>query len=212
MSLKSSAKSGGGFTPLPAGSHHARCIAVVDLGTQETTYPGKPPKKTPQVRLTWEVPDEPIVINDERAPMTVSQEYTNSLSEKANLRHHLEGWRGKPFSEAELDAFDLSKLIGATCLLSVIHNTSKSGNVYAKVASISKPVKGMAALPEQHHESVIYDVSHGKNEVYEKLPEFIRQKIDACQEWTNPATVGDGAPVNEDDAAPTDAGQDNIPF
>lgn len=212
MSLKSSAKSGAGFTPLPAGSHHARCIAVVDLGTQETTYPGQPAKMTPKVRIGWEVPDEPVEVDGVRAPMTIHQEYTNSLSEKANLRHHLEGWRGKPFSEAELEAFDLSKLIGATCLLSVIHKTSKTGNVYAVVSSVSKPAKGMAALPAQHHESVIYDVSDGKNDVYGNLPEFVRQKIDVCQEWTKPAISDDGPPINEDDAVPSDTEADSIPF
>src|SRR3990167_3685661 len=37
--------------------------------------------------------------------MTISKFYTLSLSEKANLRKDLEGWRGKSFTESELEGF-----------------------------------------------------------------------------------------------------------
>lgn len=210
MSLKSTAKGGGNFTPVPAGSHPAWCFSIVDLGTQKTEYMGTP-KLTPQVRIGFEVPSETIVIEGVEKPMTIHQEYTNSLSEKANLRHHLVGWRGVDFTDEQLKEFDLSKLIGKSCMISVVHKTSKSGNVYGQITSISKLPKGMAALPPMSNTVVLFDVGQGRNAVFEKLPDFLKEKIALCKEWTSPAAQEDEPPTQGEDMPPEDDG-DSIPF
>lgn len=78
----------------------------------------------------------------------VSQWYTLSLHEKANLRKDLDAWRGKSFTDEDLkEGFDVEKLVGAPCLLNVTQSKSeKNGKVYANVSSIMPLPRGMSKI------------------------------------------------------------------
>jgi len=116
------------FTPCPEGLMQAVCCDVIDLGVQTTPWGEKP-----KVEIRWQV-DE--VDPDTHKRFEVRAWYTLSLSEKANLRKHLETWRGRKFTAEELRGFDLEKLIGVNCQLQVIHNITDEGKVYANVQAI----------------------------------------------------------------------------
>lgn len=196
-------ESGGDFTPAPAGTHVARCFGMISLGTQMPNNPQFNPAF--KIMLMFELPDEPI--GDKC--MTVSKEYTCSLSEKANLRHDLESWRGREFTPEELKGFDVSQVVGHPCMLSVVHQTSQKGKKYAKIASVAKLPKNMqAAAPV--HEVVRYEIEDGKNGVFQGLPDFIQKKIASCVEWVNPAP----AQQIEDEVPEDDPGMDgeDVPF
>lgn len=116
------------YTPCPEGLHQAVCVDVVDLGLQSTPWGEKP-----KVRIVWQV--------EEANPETgkrfeVRGLYTLSLSEKSNLRKHLEAWRGRKFTTEELRGFDLEKLIGVNCQIQIIHNITDDAKVYANVQAI----------------------------------------------------------------------------
>lgn len=209
-------ETGGNFTPLPAGSHIARCIAVVSLGTQPSDlYPA-----AYKVLITWEVPDEPVLINNERVPMTISKEYTLSLGKKANLRKDLEGWRGREFTAAELQGVAVEKVLDQVCMLSVVHKQSSKGSTYAAITSISRPPKGIQC-GARYHELVHYEIEQGKDDTYRKLPEFIRKKIDQCEEIAHPPIDTDdstGQPQAVEGQAPSqiynppEPEEDDVPF
>lgn len=168
--------------PAPAGAHVARAVRVIDLGTQaDNGQFGL--KIQPKLMVTFELPNELHVFKPENGeePYVVSIEWTNSLHEKAGMRKALESWRGRPFTEQELEGFNVGKLAGAACLLNVIHK-KKGENTYANIASISPLPKGMVC-PPAIQEVLTYDVDMGKNEIYHKLPEWIRKKIDKCENW-----------------------------
>ena len=136
------------YTPISAGSHAAYLFSLVDMGTQEEmTNWGL--KQLPKIRVGFEVPGETVEIDGNPVPATVFQEYTNSLGKKATWRHHIESWGGQPMTQAQIDAFDPMKLIGKKCMISVIHKTSKTGNVYAVVDNISQIPKGMQEMPDR---------------------------------------------------------------
>lgn len=144
MPIPVSAPKGGDFTPAPEGLHHAVCVDVWPLWREKSTFPndrGEFPMKT-LTRIVW-VLDE--MMEDGR-PFQVTKRYTASLHEKANLRKELESWRGRAFTEEELQSFDLEKLIGVNCQLQVVHNKGKQGGIFANVAAIVKLGKGMANL------------------------------------------------------------------
>ena len=92
---------GGNDTPsyptVSVGVHKARCVRVIDLGTQQNDYQGQISWKR-QVMLIWEVPSE---TDNKGEPLTISKFYTLSLNEKANLANDLVSWRGRPFTETE---------------------------------------------------------------------------------------------------------------
>lgn len=174
--------SGGDFTPLPAGSHVARCFAVISLGTQQSPmFPA-----SFKVMLMFEVPGESVTIDGKPAPMTIQREYTLSLSEKSNLRKDLQSWRGREFTAKELEGFAVETVCGVACMLSVIHKTSAQKKVYANITAISALPKGVQC-PPLWHKAIKYEIEHGENDVFKSLPEFIRKKIAACEEWQKPA-------------------------
>lgn len=199
-------ESGGDFTPVPEGTHVARCFACISLGTQESPmYPA-----SFKVMLQFEIPDETIEIDGKPTPMVIGKEYTLSLSEKAHLRHDLQSWRGREFTPKELEGFAVETVIGAPCMLTVLHKTSAKKKVYAAITSISKLPKAMQCAP-QHHKSVKFEIENGPSDTFNALPEWIRKKIASCEEWTRgqdqPPMDTSRPALDEEESA-----SDSVPF
>ena len=127
--------------PVPAGTHHAVCYGVIAVGTQPSE------KFTPRQKIiiSFEIPAERITIKDQDLPRGISKRYTLSLNEKSSLRKDLQSWRGKPFTQEELNGFDVSKVIGSNCLISVLH-ADRAGAIYADISGISALPRQMASV------------------------------------------------------------------
>jgi len=97
------------------------------------------------------------------------------MHEKSNLRKQLESWRGKKFTDEEAENFDVSSILGATCMLSVVE-TVKGDKVYANITSIGALPKG---FPKQTAENKLVYFSEGDENSDEitALPEWIQTKI-----------------------------------
>jgi hypothetical protein len=180
---------GGDFELTPAGTHLAICYMVADLGHQETSYGMKP-----KIVIGWELPAE--LMTDGR-PFGASQIYTLSLSEKANLRKDLEAWRGRPFTDAELDGFDVKNVLGKPCTLTIVHN--KNGDkTYANIASVAGVMKGMQ-VPERVNDLLYFNMDEPDRAVLQRLPKWVQTKIAAAHDAPEPATAGgDDDPLNDD--------------
>lgn len=204
--------SSGTSTPAPAGTHVARCVQVIDLGTQKDD--GQFGLKIqPKIRLTWELPNELHVFREENGeePFVVGKEYTLNLGDKSNLRKDLESWRGRPFTPQELEGFDVSKLLGAACMLNVVHKPKQGGGAYANIAGISPLMKGITC-PPAIMALLLYDVSMGKNDAYNKVPEWLRKKIDACENWKAQAQPEQEPEVDHTGTEGTELHGSSIPF
>ena len=166
---------GGNDTPsyptVSVGVHKARCVRVIDLGTQQNDYQGQISWKR-QVMLIWEVPSE---TDNKGEPLTISKLYTLSLNEKANLANDLVSWRGRPFTETEKKAFDISKVAGKPCSINVILNQ----NGKPKVSTVM-PIGKNDEIAQQFHPNMVFsitDFQEKKMEVFNQLPEGIRNII-----------------------------------
>jgi hypothetical protein len=127
--------------PVPAGTHHAVCYGVIAVGTQ----PSEKFTPRPKIIVCFEIPSERITIKDQDLPRGISKRYTLSLNEKSSLRKDLQSWRGKPFTQEELNGFDVSKVIGSNCLISVLHS-DRAGAIYADISGISALPRQMASV------------------------------------------------------------------
>jgi hypothetical protein len=174
-----------------------RCYMVVDLGTQDTTFKGTP-KKAHKILLGWELAE----LMEDGRPFAVNSRYTLSLFDQALLRQHLESWRGKPFTEEELAGFDVKNVLGAYCLLSIIHN-KQGDKTYANVNGIMPVPKGMDK-PAPSNPNLHFEIETGN---LEALPEWIQNVVKKSDEWKE--RTGGAAPAPKgkfDDMA------DDIPF
>ena len=202
--------SGSDFEIIDAGNYYASCYRYYDLGHQQLEYQGK--TTTPhRVLITWELPDERIDINGEDLPRVISKEYTLSLHENATLRHHLQQWRGQPFTKEQLAGFDLQNILGKNCMINVIHNT-RNGKTYANVGSIAPLMKGMEKKEPENPIVSFSIVNDGFNNIPEGTSEKVIAKIQNSLEYE--AWSGDkpGEDVyNEMNPPPADD-TDQIPF
>lgn len=139
----------GDFEPAPAGAHQAVCVDVVDKGVVKTEWQGQK-RERHEVQIRWQI-DEKM---DDGNRYLVVRTFTLTLHEKGALRPFLESWRGREFTEEELEGFDLEKLIGANCQLNVVH-ARKNGRTYANVASIMPPAKGMQKMEPEGYTRVV---------------------------------------------------------
>jgi|HubBroStandDraft_2_1064218.scaffolds.fasta_scaffold21822_8 hypothetical protein len=180
MSLKYPVGSGGGdYEPIPAGSHIAVCDIVADLGLQPGS--GLYPNPKNQVFIRFELPNERIEFEKDgkkqTGPAVIGKIYTASMNEKANLRHHLESWRGKAFTDEQAASFDIDTVLGKPCMITVMH-TKKGDKTYANIVGVGPIPKGINAktiIPEIT--PVLYTPESTK-QTYALLPEWIRKKID----------------------------------
>lgn len=194
----------------------ARCISMVQIGTEDDEYQGQP-KKLHRVRITWELPTETKVFKEENGeqPYLISKDYTLSMHAKATLRHHLESWRGKPYTDEEANAVDITKLLGVACMLNVIHVPDAKGNLKARLSSVAAMPKGVKCPPQIMPQVVLCYPGPGEAydwKTYEALPEWLRTRISATPEFkamkepqVTVVSGGNDAPAQEED-------DDKLPF
>ena len=170
---------------IPADNYIARCYKMIEIGTVEEVILGEK-KILHKVRIGWELPTEMRVFDKEKGeqPLVIDKEYTLSMNEKANLRKDLKSWRGKDFTEDEARSFDITKLIGAPCMLNIIHKPSKKdpSKVYEEIAGITPMPKGVPC-PEQINRSFVLSYDEFDVELFDMLPDFIKNKMITSVEY-----------------------------
>src|SRR4249919_1035966 len=186
MTLPVGSNGGGDFKRAPAGSHIAVCNLVADCGMQPGSQAFPSPKR--KVYIRFEIPAERVEYEKDgkpvEGPLTIGSFYTASMNEKATLRKHLEGWRGKKFSDDEAATFDVSVLLGKACMLSVVESES-GGKTYSNISGIGSLPKGMHA-PQAENPLLYFDDDSNPADL-EKLPKWLREKIESQLQQSRPA-------------------------
>ena len=180
------------YPKVPIGVHKARCVKVIDLGTQKQEYAGEISWKR-QILVIWELPEE---LNNDQ-PMTISKFYTLSLHEKSNLGKDLTSWRGRPFTETEKQGFDVTKLIGVTCQVNVMHKDNGKEDI-SSIMPLGKDDK----IAEQFNPSVSFDIGDyqkGQKETFNQLSEGIRRMILRSKELDGIDQTDNGDEGNDND-------------
>lgn len=171
--------------PVEAGVYMAVCIGFVDLGEQ---YSEKFKNYSYKGMYIWELPGETIEIDGEQKPRQLSKEFVISASNKSNLRKFIETWNSKSYSDEEFMEFDIFEQIGKPCQLNVVLNETKE---YANVDNLMPIPKGFPA-PTTTTEFIKWDMDAWDDAVFEKLPEWIQEKIKKSTQYQK-----DHAPATE---------------
>jgi hypothetical protein len=196
------------FVQIEPGTFVARCYSMIEIGTIETEFNGEK-KKAHQVNITWELPEEVAIFREENGPepFVVSKTYNLSMHEKSTLRKDLESWRGVGFTEEEAKHFDITKLLGKPCILSIIHEPGKVDPTkkYVKISSISKLMKGQEC-PPQVNQTRLLSFENWDDNLFKSLPEWIQDKIKSSEEFK---ALQEPALTN---AIPDDGELSDLPF
>ncbi len=180
---------GGDFEITPEGTYIGRCFKVIDLGTQTVTgiYGTNSQHK---IMVVWELLDDKVKMADGR-PYAATQWYTASLNEKARLRKDLEAWRGKRFDEKELEGFDLQNVLGAYCMIQIVHSTD------GKYANINSIMAFKGDKPAAVNPNVAFDIDNPDMEVFEAFSDAMKGKIMSAPEWEAAKQKSDTEQVHE---------------
>jgi hypothetical protein len=170
---------GGSFEQPEPGTYAAVCYKILDIGTQEGEYQGQKTIRR-QVIIGWELTEKMTTGDNAGKPFVVSKFYTQSLNDKATLRHDLAGWRGRDFTPEELAGFDAKNIIGKSCMLSI--TLSDKGKI--KVSSVVKLPRGMEA-PKQVNPSMFLSLEPNDydHKVFDVQTEKMKAMIMASPEW-----------------------------
>jgi len=210
------------FEKLEKGIYHATCFRMVDLGTQDNTYQGQTNKRL-QVRLDFEItesvdPETNEVKMADGRPFGVGKEYTASLFESANLRKDLESWRGKSFTQEELDKLELTDFLGCTVKIEVglTQATAEFAGGNPKIVRLSEPRSGMEKVatvnPQVAFDMSVYcDEFNGNSnaetkamcDVFDEIPAYLQKKVEESYEYRAAVEKGDAAPVATEEVEET---------
>ena len=197
------AKEGGGNRELlPAEMLQAVCYGVIDLGTQETSYGNKQ-----KACVLFEIPSLRFETEDGKdLPKGKNKWYAVSLHEKSNMGKDLASWRGKPFTAEEKKGFDVSALIGANCLVQIVHETGNDGVVRDNIKTITPLMQGMTKL-EPENAVINYSISdNGFN--FDGIPEWAEKIIKESLEYK----CGQQPVPKDTTDYSQDVGDQSIPF
>ncbi len=194
---------------IPAGNYIARCYQMIHIGTIQELIMGEV-KTVNKVRIGWELPEERRVFKTENGeqPFVISKEFTLSMHEKSNLRKTLASWRGKDFSEDEVKAFDITKLLGVPCMLNVIHKQGKRdpSKSYEEIAGVT-PLPKSVKCPPQENKNLVLQYDDFDIVVFEGLPDFIKDKIKVSEEYKKMKNPHETQVNNKPDEV-----EDDLPF
>lgn len=201
----------------PTGAHVARCVWLVDLGTQQHSFNNET-WASRDVKIGWELPEalmEGIYTPEVKGkPFMVSVTIKQSLHPTSKMRKLLKGWRGRDFTPDEIKTFDPKKLLGLGCRVNLVESTNGD---YVNVDSVS-PLGKKDKLPKQVNQSLYFSLEEAEfdQKVFALLPEGLRKKIATTPEFR--ALMGDRPSEDEPPmdarelAAEGDGTDSDIPF
>jgi len=210
------------------GTFAARIVNVVDIGIQHLTdwqtqkpkyhaldeegkwakngnefvftdEPNEHPDEKPQVLLTFEFPTERVTINDESLPRWMSKEYTLSNHEKAGIV--------KLVGAISAGTTKLGDLRYTPCFVAV----GSTGPGKAKIAGVSAPMKGME-VGALENEAVVFSMDTADLESFNKLPNFVQNKVKAAVNFKDSAISKALAAKVAEPAADVEPDESEVPF
>lgn len=162
----------------PEGTHIARCIRIIDLGTQVGEYEGKETKSR-KIKFSFELIGQTFTLNegedDEKdVVFTVHKEYTASINPKASLAKDITSWLGKKLE----GTFQIETLLGKECQVNIVTQTSQKGKEYTKITGImGVPPKMKVGKAENELIYFSLDEDEFEQDTFDELPSFLKEVI-----------------------------------
>lgn len=184
----------------PAGTHVARLVQVIDMGTIDSVWQGKT-KKRRELRLAFETPTKRAVFDEVRGPepFVVGRYFGASLNDKSNLTPVVRNLLGHIPQH-----LDLALLVDRPCLITVSHAPKKDGSgTYPLISTVAAPSEDFP-VPAASTPTFYYHTSMLKGGTWDKLPTWLKERIEKCDQFVaafgKPASAS--APASDEDGAP----------
>lgn len=199
MALIAKKKAKSTVPPLAADTYPAVCVGVVDLGEQHSEKFNNYQNK---VLFAFEIIGETVEVDGEPKPRWLSKEFTLSLSEKGNLAKTIAAWTGKELTEEETEnGYDVTQLVGRRAMVVVTVKETDNGT-FNDITVIASPPK-MMTIPDAESEQFCFVIDEWNDDVFEKLPEWIQNKIKKSTEYQTKYAKDEKVEFRDDTAGET---------
>ncbi len=168
---------GSEFKQPPVGQAVGICYQVIALGNQQFRD-----SVTPRVWIGFELPEHGIDTPNGKKPMTIGKEYALFLGGKSKLGEMLKTWRGKPFTDKELEAFEVTSIAGKIGNVAIgARESDQSKREITLVLGLIKQQREAiekGEIPSKPvNEIVVYSPDDHDDAMWAKVPEFLKRKI-----------------------------------
>lgn len=177
------AKDNGGISipPLQNGVYIAICSGLIDLGIQVSEQFGT---KSRKMIVQWTVLDETIEINGEKLPRVMHKQYGFSIGAKSNLRKDLESWRGRAFTDSELNGFDLKNILNVPCQMQIITKERVGKSDVNNISGIMSLPKGNSVDKLNEKDLIYFDIEDlNTYKDFERAPKWIQEVIKQAENY-----------------------------
>lgn len=164
---------------IEVGSYPARVVRILDLGLQAgQEFEGRMKPNANKVDFTYELLDcfmkDKDGNFDESKPRWISEDFPLHRPD-ADLAKSTK--RAKAIDPTNSCDFDLTKMLGLPCMVTVGHRVSK-GKTYDKVLDVA-PMRASqaAAAPALKNKPILFLLDEPNMEVFNKLPPFMQDRI-----------------------------------
>ena len=179
----------------------------MDVGTQETKFGLKR-----QVYVFSEIPSLRHETKDgEDKPKVKNKKYNLSLHDKSTLGKDLASWRGKPFTAEQKKGFDITNLLGANCLLQIVHEVGSNEKLYDNIATITPLMKGMEKLSPENG-TLEYSIADDGFDFPENMYDWLQEMILESSEYKAGGSPNAVRQDEFDSDEETPPGDGDIPF
>lgn len=204
------------YYSVPDGTYKAILFQIIQLGSQGFEKNGKE-WYSPQILLGFEIPELKYDTQNREVSSVKSGTYFLSMNESRNgvlgLREIVNGMTGKSdYTEEELAALDITKLLGLGCMITLSGVESK-GKIYQNIVAVSQLEKGADKLTAMR-KKVLVETDDFGNIDFLNLPAWISDKIKMSKEYKEMFEQDVTGTV----AAPVESGESaeemlkNVPF
>jgi len=168
------------YEVVPAWTFIARCISIIDLGTQEDSYKWEI-KQLRKISIKFELPTK---LDSNWSPFLIYKDFTYAMWETSNLSKFLKSWRWQAYQTGELETFNIyQEYLNKPCQITVEQKKSKtSDNVYATINSIS-PLMEWIVAPERINDLVWFNLESFNPSVYDWFNEKLKEMIAKSPEY-----------------------------
>lgn len=177
------AKDNGGISipPLANGVYIAICSGLIDLGIQVSEQFGT---KSRKMIVQWTILGETVDVNGEQLPRIMHKQYGFSLGSKSNLRKDLEAWRGRAFTEEELNGFDLKNILNVPCQMQIITKERAGKSDVNNISGIMSLPKGNNVDKLNDADLVYFDIEDVSTyKQFERIPKWVQEVIKQAENY-----------------------------
>lgn len=174
---------------IPEGQQPARCVAIIDIGTQKRSFNGVEKDPIGQVYFKFEFSKytHSYKEGEPAKPLSIYQNFNWTADERGKLSIVLKAWAKYKKPLDTITVKFVKAFLGQYCSIYIEHNVSEKNKLtYANIGNKGKDIKPFdinVPKPSEGETPKFFNLKEFSWETFRGLPKFIQEDIRKSAEW-----------------------------